>query len=100
MFVLGGDIMTLEEKVYIAGIIDGEGSIMLLKFHSNQMPSPCVSIFSTSMELLEWIKEKTKVGTIKSKKNYKPKNYKDSFTYLARYNDAIKLIEDIAVNVK
>ncbi|MBU3209659.1 hypothetical protein [Clostridium algidicarnis] len=35
--------MTSEEKAYIAGIIDGEGSIMLLKFHHNQFPSPCIS---------------------------------------------------------
>lgn len=45
------------EKAYIAGIIDGEGSIMLQKFHSNEFPAPCVSIASTSLELLEWIKK-------------------------------------------
>lgn len=49
------------EKAYIAGIIDGEGSIMLTKFHKNQYPSPCVSISSTDMELLEWIKHTTNV---------------------------------------
>jgi len=47
------------EKAYIAGIIDGEGSIMLIKFHKNQYPSPCVSISSTDVELLEWIKQTT-----------------------------------------
>lgn len=36
--------MTNEEKAYIAGIIDGEGSIMLQNFHKNQLPSPCVTI--------------------------------------------------------
>jgi len=57
-----------EEKAYIAGIIDGEGSIMLLKFHNNQFPAPCISISSTTLELLEWLKNKTRVGTIKEKK--------------------------------
>lgn len=47
------------EKAYIAGIIDGEGSIMLIKFHKNQYPSPCISISSTNVELLEWIKQTT-----------------------------------------
>lgn len=41
------------EKAYIARIIDGEGSIMLQKFHSNQLPSPCVSIVSTTLKLLD-----------------------------------------------
>lgn len=27
------------QKSYIAGIIDGEGSIMLQSFHKNQLPS-------------------------------------------------------------
>ena len=61
-------MMTLVEKSYLAGIIDGEGSIMLLKFHKNQFPSPCISIASISLELLEWVKKKTCVGIIKSKK--------------------------------
>jgi len=36
--------MTNEEQAYIAGIIDGEGSIMFIKFHNNQFPSPCVML--------------------------------------------------------
>ena len=52
--------MTETEKAYLAGIIDGEGSIMLQKFHSNEFPAPCVSIASTSLELLTWIKETIK----------------------------------------
>ncbi len=95
MFALGGVQMTPEECAYIAGIIDGEGSIMLLKFHSNQFPSPCISIASTSLELLEWIKAKTGFGTIKSKKNYKPKIHQESFTYTIRYNNALTLLEEI-----
>lgn len=43
------------EKYYIAGIIDGEGSIMLQRFHKGEYPSPCVSIASTNIELLESI---------------------------------------------
>ena len=42
------------EKAYIAEIIDGEGSIMLTRFHKNEYHSPCVSIASTDLELLEW----------------------------------------------
>lgn len=37
-------------------------------FHKNQFPAPCISITSTTMELLDWIKLKTGMGTIKHKK--------------------------------
>lgn len=87
--------MITEEKAYIAGIIDGEGSIMLLKFHNNQFPAPCISISSTTLELLEWLKNKTRVGTIKEKKNYCLEKHKNSFTYIVKYNDAIDLLEKI-----
>ena len=85
--------MPPEEKAYLAGIIDGEGSIMLTRFHSNQFPAPCISIASISLELLEWVKFKTGVGKIKSKKNYKPGIHKNSFTYTSRYDDAIALLQ-------
>lgn len=59
--------MTSIEKAYIAGIIDGEGSIMLLQLHNNQFPVPCISIASISYELLEWLKQTIGTGIIKSK---------------------------------
>lgn len=85
--------MTSEEKAYIAGIIDGEGSIMLLKFHKNQYPAPCVSIASTTLELLEYIKEKTGMGNIKTKKNYNIEHHKNSFTYIVHHDNAIEFLE-------
>lgn len=87
--------MQPEEKAYLAGIIDGEGSIMLIRFHKNQHPSPCINIASASIELLEWILKTTGVGRIQSKKNYKPHCHSDSYTYTVRYDDAIWLISQI-----
>ena len=87
--------MNETEKAYIAGIIDGEGSIMLQKFHSNEFPAPCVSIASTSLELLHWIKKTTKKGIIISKKNYNPDIHKNCYSYVLRRNDAIYLIKEI-----
>lgn len=84
-----------EERAYIAGIIDGEGSIMLIRFHKNQNPAPCVSISSASIELLKWIQKTTKMGRIQSKKNYKPDIHQNSYVYTVRYNEAIQLLEQI-----
>jgi len=68
---------------------------MLTKFHKNQHHSPCISIASTSLELLNLIKEKTGMGIIKSKKNYNKFRHHDSYTYTIKYNDAIELLEII-----
>lgn len=84
------------EKAYIAGIIDGEGSIILQRFHSNEHPAPCVSIASTSMELLIWVKKVVGTGVIVSKKNYQPDIHKDCFSYVLKSNAALSLLEDIA----
>lgn len=84
--------MNETEKAYLAGIIDGEGSIMLTKLHKNQYHSPCVSIASTDLELLEWIKDKVGNGTITRKKNYNKIRHKDSFTYTLVYDAAIDFL--------
>ena len=83
------------EKAYIAGIVDGEGSIMLTKFHKNQYHSPCVSIASTDLELLEWVKNTIKGGKITSKKIYNKNRHKNSYTYTIIYDEAIQLLQDI-----
>lgn len=68
------------DKAYIAGIIDGEGSIMLQKFYSNEPPAPCVSIASTTLELLKWVQKTVGKGTIKLKKNYNTEKHKDCYS--------------------
>jgi len=57
--------MTELEKSDIAGIIDGEGGIMLQKLHNNEYPSPCVSIASITLKLLNSIKSVVGKGVIR-----------------------------------
>nr|WP_225893146.1 hypothetical protein [Clostridium botulinum] len=87
--------MTNKQKSYYWNYIYGEDSIMLLKFYNNQFPSTCISISSTTIELLEWIKAVTKMGPIKRKKNFNAERHTDSFTYTIKYNDAISLLIQI-----
>lgn len=87
--------MTETEKAHIAGIIDGEGSVMLQRIHKNEYPSPCISIASTTLELLEWVKDTVGKGRIISKKNYNIEKHKDCYSYVLRRNDAISLLNDI-----
>lgn len=87
--------MTETEKAYIAGIIDGEGSIMLQKIHKNEFPSPCVSIASTTLELLDYIKIAYGKGKITKKKNYDLEHHRDCYSYILRRNDAIDFLKEI-----
>ena len=64
------------EKAYIAGIIDGEGSIMLTRLHKNQYHSPCVSIASTDSELLQWVKVTIDLVKLLQRKIIMKKNIK------------------------
>ncbi|MBT2687472.1 LAGLIDADG family homing endonuclease [Bacillus sp. ISL-47] len=43
------------EAAYIAGIIDGEGTITLTRMHASEHRRPCITIASTDMELLAFL---------------------------------------------
>lgn len=84
--------MTETEKAYIAGIIDGEGSVMLQRIHKNEHPSPCVSITSTTLELLEWVKDTVGKGRVISKKNYNIEKHIYLYNFYTLFNHNIFLI--------
>ena len=75
----GDIIVEAWDAAYLAGIIDGEGSITLTRMHQSEHRRPCITISSTDIELLVYIQSVTG-GTINNKKNYKPGFHKDSFT--------------------
>jgi hypothetical protein len=87
--------MTNIEIAYLAGIIDGEGSIMLSKYHHSEFPCPCISISSTDLELLEWVRDKIGSGRINRKKNYNINKHKTSYTYVVYYDTAIDVMNKI-----
>ena len=68
---------------------------MLEKIHKNNHPSPVVSITSTTIELLEYIKETIGFGKIIKKTNYNIEKHKDCYTFVVNYNNAISLLKDI-----
>ena len=52
---------------YIAGLIDGEGTITLTRKHRNENRQLCVSISSTEIDLLNFVLSATGVGKITNK---------------------------------
>src|SRR3990167_6345123 len=55
--------MSNTEKAYLAGLIDGEGSIML-QIRKGKVISTILSITNTDMDMLNWVKNTTGVGNI------------------------------------
>ncbi len=81
------------EKAYLAGIIDGEGTVTLARNRKNETPSPSVTVANNNLELLEWIKGLVG-GTIISKKKHKA-HHSDSYAWAMRSDKAIQLLKDV-----
>ena len=65
------DYENIALRSYTAALIDGEGSVMLIKKSANEFRSPCVSVTNTSYELIEFLKN-TYGGTVSKQKTYQP----------------------------
>lgn len=84
------------EASYIAGIIDGEGSISLTRMHVNEHRRPCITVASTDRELLIYI-QTLSGGRINNKKNYDPVRHKDSYTLnIKKKDDVLSLLKQIS----
>lgn len=81
------------EKAYIAGIVDGEGTVTLTRHHRNQTPSPHVSVANNDLELLEWIK--SKVGGIIVSKKKRLAHHNNSYAWSVRQDKAIQFLKEI-----
>lgn len=80
-------------KAYLAGIIDGEGTVTLVRTHKNETPSPEVSVSNTSLPLLMWIQKRVG-GAISSKKTSKP-HHTISYVWRLRHDKAICFLNEI-----
>ena len=87
--------MTETEKAYLAGIIDGEGSIMLIRLSKTTHPAPVLSVPSTTIELLYYIKKIIGFGKIIPKTNYNKEKHKDCYTFTLIRNQALDVIKEI-----
>jgi len=82
------------QVAYAAGIIDGEGSILLAKVRSSaQFRYPVVSVSSTTPEILEFMKSRWN-GTIVKHKTYQD-HHKPSCSWRVQGRQALRLIEDV-----
>jgi hypothetical protein len=78
------------EAAYAAGILDGEGSIILTRLRKKRWASPVVSIASTDRELLEWFRSRCG-GTIVRKRTYQPQ-HSESFDWKLTDRQALEFL--------
>ncbi|GAB2544539.1 LAGLIDADG family homing endonuclease [Gracilibacillus alcaliphilus] len=88
--------MEISEAAYLAGIIDGEGTITLTRMHEKEHRRPSITIASTDFELLEYIQTVTG-GHIFNKKNYKPDKFKDSYIHSIKIKiDVFYILKEVS----
>jgi hypothetical protein len=79
------------DAAYIAGIVDGEGTISLTRRHRNENRQLEVSISNTDIALLQFVKERVGAGRVTNKRTYRI-NHTASATYSISNRQALCLL--------
>ncbi|MCC7201258.1 MAG: hypothetical protein IT393_01140 [Nitrospirae bacterium] len=91
--------LTAVEASYIAGLIDGEGTITLSRRHRNENRQLVVSISSTEDNLLNYVQNSVGAGRITGKRTYS-NNHTPSKTYQISNRQALDLLKQTAPYLK
>ncbi len=83
------------DAAYLAGLIDGEGTIALTRLHRGQNRQLAISISSTEKALVGWVLHATGVGKVTSKRTYMP-HHARGLTYTVANRQALALLEQVA----
>jgi hypothetical protein len=83
----------------VAGIIDGEGTITLTRTHRGESRRPVVSISSTELPLLQYIRSIVGAGRITGKITARD-HHSPSFTYVISSRQALALLDQVSVHLR
>ncbi len=87
-------VLTLVDAAYIAGLIDGEGTITLSRKHRNENRQLAISISSTEKNLLEYVLSTAGVSKITNKRTAKS-HHTPSFVYAIYNRQALELLTQL-----
>lgn len=88
-------ILSREDAAYIAGLIDGEGTLSLSHRHRNENRQFVIGISNTEVRLLNYVHETVGAGRI-TRKGISKSNHTPSGTYLIDNRQALDLLQQIA----
>ncbi len=83
------------DAAYVAGIIDGEGTITLTRTHRGENRRPVVSISSTELELLTYVRSVIGAGRVTTKVCAQS-HHSPSFTYCITSRQALTLLAQVS----
>jgi hypothetical protein len=83
------------DAAYIAGLVDGEGTITLSRKHSGEQRQLVVSISNTERPLLDFVLRRVGAGKVTSKRMSKP-HHALGLTYTLCNRQALTFLEQIA----
>jgi len=87
------------DAAYLAGLIDGEGTVALTRLHRGQNRQLVVSVSSTERTLLEWVLHSTRVGKITSKRTSAP-HHAPGLTYTVANRQALALLVQVTPHLR
>jgi hypothetical protein len=79
------------EAAYIAGLIDGEGTVTLTRKHKKENRQLCVSISSTEIDLLDFVASVAGVGKITNKQTSKS-HHSHSYAYACLQQAGVSIV--------
>jgi len=82
------------DAAYIAGLIDGEGTVTLSRRHRSENRQLVVSISNTDRPLLEYVLDTVGAGKITGKRTYQS-HHTASYTYTISNRQALALLNQI-----
>ncbi len=83
------------DAAYIAGLVDGEGTVTLTTMHRGENRRLVVSISNTERGLLEFVRTALGAGQITAKRTYDVK-HTPSFSFRVTNRQAIDLLRQVA----
>jgi LAGLIDADG DNA endonuclease family protein len=83
-----------EVAAYIAGLVDGEGTVTLTRTHRNENRRLVVSIANNDLNLLKYVHGAVGTGRITSKRTYHQR-HSPSFDYQITSRQALELVRPI-----
>ena len=87
--------LSASEAAYVAGIIDGEGTVTLTRTHRGENRRPVVSISSTELPLLLYVRDVIGAGRITSKARTRA-HHSPSFAYCVSSRQALALLQQVS----
>lgn len=83
------------DAAYLAGIIDGEGTITLTRTHRGESRRPVLSVSSTEYALLQYVQSAIGAGRISGKVRSRP-HHSPSFAYVITGRQALTVLSQVA----